>query len=480
MLRAVSFWTVLLFLTLSARADTLFNSFGPGGSFTTSFGWGIGGPFEMAYPFVAAETATFDAASLAIASGPINIQRSVNIALMTDALDRPGRVIESFQLVDVLPFAGSVSIAPPIVVNSLDHPLLQANTRYWLSIANPGNSGEIDWGTAGIGPPFQRAIRQLGPNQQWLVSGSDRSTAGAFSVTGTPVSSTPVSPSSGTGAVRTFTGNYVAANLQWVAMLFAVATNGGNQAFCYVHYDVGGGGFWLYDDVAGYFKGPISPGTPSNQLQGSLCALNTSGSSVSGFDKLLTVNASVVFKFPQSLNIYMRAYSVNGVDTGWVQEGTWTTAAASMGTMTVAPSSGNVASGTPQTFTLTYPDPQGFAEAAFGWEQFLVGAAADGGGQPFCFVHYDRAGNGLWMYSSDVGFFLGPVAPGTASSALDSSACSVNTAGATVTNTGGNLVLTVPVTMKAPMVGAKNTFQRRLDALNRDTGFVQTGTWTIQ
>jgi hypothetical protein len=38
----------------------------------------------------------------------------------------------------------------------------------------------------------------------------------------------------------------------------------------------------------------------------------------------------------------------------------------------------------------------------------------------------------------------------------------------------------VPVTMKAPMVGAKSTFQRTLDVLNRDTGFVQTGTWTIQ
>jgi len=84
------------------------------------------------------------------------------------------------------------------------------------------------------------------------------------------------------------------------------------------------------------------------------------------------------------------------------------------------------------------------------------------------------------MYSSDVGFFLGPVTPGTASNALSSSACSVNTAAATVSNTGGNLVVTLPITMKAPMSGAKKTFQRTLDVLNRDTGWQQTGTWTVQ
>jgi hypothetical protein len=83
------------------------------------------------------------------------------------------------------------------------------------------------------------------------------------------------------------------------------------------------------------------------------------------------------------------------------------------------------------------------------------------------------------MYSSDVGYFLGPVTPGTASSALTSSACSINTAATTVQNVNGNLVLGVLVTLKPPMVGSQKTFQRTLDVLNRDTGFAQTGTWTI-
>jgi hypothetical protein len=163
-----------------------------------------------------------------------------------------------------------------------------------------------------------------------------------------------------------------------------------------------------------------------------------------------------------------------------MQQGTWTILAASLGTMMVSPSAGNITNGAQQTFTLTYPDTPGFAGAAFGWEQFLVAAASDGGGQPYYFVHYDRAGNGLWMYSNDLGSFVGPVTPGAASSLLNSSACSVNTSGAFVQNTNGNLVLTVPVTLKSPMVGAKTLFQRALTVLNVDTGFQQTGAVMIQ
>ncbi len=300
---------------------------------------------------------------------------------------------------------------------------------------------------------------------------------------GLPPVVAPVSvvPNSGAGALQTFSGRYAAAkgyrDLQWVQMLFGATTS--SQPYCLVHYDVQGNKFWLFNDVQGFFAGPISPGVASNLLQGSLCALNTSGSSVSESGVDLTINAAVVFKQAVAVKIFMRGLTFEGVDTGWVQQGTWTTVAAALGTMTVAPSSGSVTHGTQQIFTLTYPDPPGFAGAAFGWEQFLVATATDGGGNPFCYVHYDRGGNGLWMYSGDVGYFLGPVTPGTASSLLTSSACSINTAGATVANTSGNLVVTVPVTFKAPMVRGNKLFQRTLDVLNRDTGFEQTGTWTV-
>jgi len=303
------------------------------------------------------------------------------------------------------------------------------------------------------------------------------------SVATPPAGTIGVGPSSGSGSVQTFTATYAAAggyqDLKWVQMLLAVAPDGGGQPYCLVHYDVQGNKFWLYSDILGFFVGPIAPGAASNQLQGSLCALNTSGSSVSVGAVNLTINPNLVFKKAKALNIYMRAYTLEGADSGWVVNGTWTTAAAAPGTMTVAPSSGTVTNGTQHTFTLTYPDTPGFAGAAFGWEQFLIAVASNGGAQPFCFVHYDRAGNGLWMYSSDVGFYLGPVTPGTASNVLSSSACSVNTGSSAAQNTGGNLVLTVPITLKSPMIGAQKLFQHALTVLNVDTGFVQSGTLTV-
>ena len=296
-------------------------------------------------------------------------------------------------------------------------------------------------------------------------------------------SSLAVSPSSGAATVQTFSavavqpGGYT--NLAWVEMLFAAAPDGGGQPYCFVHYDVQGRTFWLYGD-GGFFVGPVAAGTSSNLLQNSFCALNTLGSSAFGSGTSLTVNASLTFKGSGIRNLYLRSLDRSGVDSGWLQRGAISAIPATASAMSAAPNSGN---GATQTFVLTYPDPPGFAGANFGWAQFLVATASNGGGQPFCFVHYDRAGNGLWMYSGDVGYFVGPVAPGAASTLLNSSACSVNTAGATVTSTqvngSGNLVVSVPITFKSPMSGAKLMFQRTLDVLTRDSGWQQSGAWSI-
>jgi len=48
-----------------------------------------------------------------------------------------------------------------------------------------------------------------------------------------------------------------------------------------------------------------------------------------------------------------------------------------------------------------------------------------------------------------------------------------------VANTNGNLVMTVAVTLKGPMAGAKKLHQRTLDVLNWDTGWQQPGNWTV-
>ncbi|MBN9659009.1 MAG: hypothetical protein J0H49_12570 [Acidobacteria bacterium] len=288
-----------------------------------------------------------------------------------------------------------------------------------------------------------------------------------------------VSPFTGSGSEVMFTPIYKAGygykDLLWVQFLVAAAPDGGGQPFCFLHYDVQGDAFWLYGD-GGFFVGPVKPGTASGQLQNTLCGLNTQMSSASGNGDTFGMGLKVVFKSAASLKLYLRAYTQGQLDTGWVERGTWTTAAVPLGNKLMIPSSG---SGGQQTFTARFWDPAGYDGTNLGWAQFLVAAAPDGGGQPFCFVHYDRAGNGLWMYSGDVGFFLGPVSPGTASNALSSSACSIDPAGASAVSQYGVLSVTVPVVMKAPMSGAKNLYQRMMDPLLRDSNWVNAGTWTV-
>jgi len=90
-----------------------------------------------------------------------------------------------------------------------------------------------------------------------------------------------------------------------------------------------------------------------------LCAVNTQASSVSGSGSAITLNANIVFKAAGARNIYLRSHNLEGVDTGWIQEGTWTLVAAALGSLTVNPASGTSTNGVVQTFTLTYPDPRG-------------------------------------------------------------------------------------------------------------------------
>ena len=293
---------------------------------------------------------------------------------------------------------------------------------------------------------------------------------------------TSVSPNAGVGSNQTFsivfTDTKGYADIQWVELLLATAPDGGGNTYCLVHYDAQGNAFYVYGD-GGSFSLPASPGTWSNQLQNSFCALNAMTSFRSASGNTLTIGVSLVFKASGARNTYLRIHDLGGQDTGMQLAGTWTASASSAPNMLVSPSSGTLTPPAQQAFTLTYPDPAGFTGAPYGWKQFVIAVASDGGGQPYCYVHYDRAGNALWMYSGDVGSFLGPVTPGASSTTLTSTACSVNTASATVQNTGGNLVLTLPITLKPPMAGSQKLFERSMDVLNVDTGFVQTGTFTI-
>ncbi|QOY91034.1 InlB B-repeat-containing protein [Paludibaculum fermentans] len=317
-------------------------------------------------------------------------------------------------------------------------------------------------------------------NPQTLQITAPATVTAEFAVIAPLTSTISVTPSTGTGSSPTFQAVYQGAlgyqSLKWVQMLVATATDGGGQPYCLMHYDVKGQAFWLYSDTYGFFAGPIPAGTHSADLAGTDCALSTLQSTVSGNGLTLQLNLRTEFKIAGSRNIYLRAYDDAGTDTGWVQRGTWTQQASptqQFGVTQATPT------GSSQTFTLDYVDPAGFTGISKGWYQFLIAADSTGGGLPFCYVHYDRAGNGFWVYSGDVGFFVGPVAPGAASNLLTSSACSLDVANATATQLADRLQEKVPVVLKAPMSGTKKMFMRSQDVLGRDSGWVQVGTYQV-
>ncbi|MGJ5814092.1 RCC1 domain-containing protein [Paludibaculum fermentans] len=363
---------------------------------------------------------------------------------------------------------GLTTVARPVQVPGL-YGVVAVAAGFAHSMAWKRDGRLIGWGWNGFG---QLAYPAVSSTQTLVQSGFAPQA---------PVASSPtdVTPASGSGASGAFqlsfraSGGY--ASLQWVQLLFGTAADGGGQPYCFLHYDVRGKGLWLYGD-GGFFEGPVAPGTATNALQNVYCGVNPKVTTITGSGAILTIQTQVIFKQAGSRKIYLRSRDLYEVDSGWIQQGTWDSAAAPLATASVNPSTG---SGAAPTFAASFVEQSALPANSGGWVQLLVGAAADGGGQPFCYLHYDRAGDGLWMYSSDAGFFAGPVKPGVSSTVLDSSACTINTGGTTVQSSTNQLVLTAPLTLKGPMAGSKKIFQRSMDALRRDTGWVQTGTWIV-
>lgn len=265
---------------------------------------------------------------------------------------------------------------------------------------------------------------------------------------------------------------------QWVQLLIATELDGGGAPFCLLHYDVPARELWLYGDE-GYFLGPGRPGVASVALNNSLCAINTSGTTAVGLGCSLILTADILFKEDSQLPryVFLRAKEKLQDEVACAKlGGRFLAEAVAMPSMQAEPLHGCSAEA---KFTITYQEPIGFAGAAGGWVQFLIADSPEAQGVPFCFVHYDKASHHLWMYSSDLGFFLGPMDAGQESGSFESSACRVDVSAAKVLPGDGQVVLELPVQLKPPMAGTKGIFLRSHDVLGRDSGWRRVGEWTI-
>ena len=150
---------------------------------------------------------------------------------------------------------------------------------------------------------------------------------GTWTVTGGnagPPEPVSVTPSSGTGTSQTFA--FVSTDPNGYAVLSSVSFVIGSRlttaGVCYLMYLRASNTVYLANDAGTAWLGPVTLGQ-SGTAQNSQCTVTGAGSSASGAGANLTVNLALSFQVKGALGVYMEAY--DGVqDSGWKQEGTWT------------------------------------------------------------------------------------------------------------------------------------------------------------
>ena len=221
----------------------------------------------------------------------------------------------------------------------------------------------------------------------------------------------------GANTVETFSGSQLRQGLAGEPFngSFELNVLPGGPYTIYVHtFESGGSGFF----VAGRYNGTV---TNSNTL-------DAAGGSPA-FDNVATV-ASIA----AGQTIDLGTVGILGCG------GNQPPAAVS-----VTPSSG---SGSTQTFSFLYSDPNGFGDLP--WAQMIFNATLSGASA--CYTHYDRASNAVLLLNDGATAWLGPVTLGTASS-VQNSQCTVNAQTSSGSGVGNNLTVTLALTFKPAFVG---------------------------
>jgi len=293
------------------------------------------------------------------------------------------------------------------------------------------------------------------------------------------VSDVSVTPSAGAGLQQTFALQYAdslgAADLASVWVWFTPSFNSGAAAdTCMLYYAKATNQLFFLNDAGTAWSSPVAPGTAVT-LSNSQCAVNVAATSVTSSGTNLTLNLPVTFTaaYAGTKSTYMYAAG-SSANSGWQTLGSWTVPATSevVSDVSVTPSAGT---GLDQTFALQYADSLGAADLASVWvwftPSFNSGAAAN-----TCMLYYARATNQLYFLNDAGTAWSSPVAPGTAVT-LSNSQCSVNVAATSVTSSGTNLTLNLPVAFTNTYVGAKSTYMYAAGS-SANSGWQALGSWT--
>jgi hypothetical protein len=334
----------------------------------------------------------------------------------------------------------------------------------WNQLGNK-LAGSGATGAAGQG----RAVAISTDASTVIVGGNqDNSDAGAVWIFSTQASApnvpsaVSVSPAFGSASATTLTFTFSdTGGFQALTVLDILINSSldGRHA-CYIAFVPASSTVDLVDD-AGDAGGPYSaitlPGTGT--AQNSQCTITGAGSSVSGTGNTLTLTLAMSFtaSFAGNKVIYMAAQDASA-NSGWQALGTWNVpGSAPTGPSVTGVTPGNSKSLT-QTYIFNFADTNGWQDLAV--LNILVNSAIDG--RHACYIAYVPAGasTGAVDLVDDAGDAGGPYSafmiPGTGTAS--NSQCSIAGTGATVTASGNNLTLTLPITFTTAFAGNQIVF----------------------
>jgi hypothetical protein len=289
------------------------------------------------------------------------------------------------------------------------------------------------------------------------------------------VTSVSVTPNAGAGTAQTFTFAYSdsdgSADLNTVYALFNTSTH--LSTACYVYYVQSSNLLYLDNNAGTAAQGSVTPGH-SGTVANSYCTINGAASSVVASGNNLTLAVNITFKaaFAGTKNIYMNATSIEGQTSGGLtSKGTWNTTANVAPTATSAtPSSGT---GTTQTFRFAFADANGYQDLNTLSAMFNTSTGTAGA----CYVYYVRSSNTLYLENDGGTGAQGSVTPGVAGT-VSNSQCTISGTGASVTLSGNNLTLAVPVTFQPAFTASQNIYLSATDDEGLTSNWQLLGTWT--
>jgi hypothetical protein len=288
-----------------------------------------------------------------------------------------------------------------------------------------------------------------------------------------PPSVVSLSPNAGEGLTQIFTAAYADRNglsdLSDVLVLFNTSVK--MSGACAVVFVPGTTRMYLYDDAGTGLSAGVTPGS-SAQVSNSQCTLVGTDSYFTTFGNDLRLNVALSFTdtFVGSKNVYLDAVGKENNSSGWVKEGTWIPS--SLGPPSVGSLSPTTGSGSTQTFTAVYKDPDGLADLSDVVLLFNSSPKVSNG----CAVIYVPGTNQLYL-DNDAGTGLtAGVTPGSAA-LVSNSQCTLAGTGSSFSTSGDSLTLNVALTFSGTFVGLKNGY---LSAVGRtqSSGWIQKGAWT--